>query len=245
MNNALQVFDYNGSVVRTVEKDNDVWFVAKDVCDILGIQNSNDTVRKVLDDDEKGVAKIYTPGGFQDMTVINEAGLYTLMLRSNKNEAKPFRRWVTHDVLPAIRKTGSYCVNTDNLETRIKAIDVERARILQHILDTPAAPLSEESRAVIQHEVFKIITGEECISMLPVVNDRYYSATELADMFGVSSKKIGKIAKAHGLKSEEGNPSEFGQWRLTKSRYSSHQCSTFVYNSEALEWFKAHSNLLA
>ena len=244
MNNSLQVFDFNGKVVRTVEKDNDVWFVAKDVCDILGHSNSRMAVQ-ILDDDEKGVSKVYTPSGFQDMTVISESGLYTLMLRSNKDEAKPFRRWVTHDVLPQIRKNGSYSVNADNLDAQIKAIDVERARILQHMFDTPAAPLSQESRAVIQHEVFKIITGEQCFSMLPVVTDRYYSATELGDMFGVSSKKIGKIAKAYGLKSDEGNPSVFGQWRLSKSPYSSHQYSTFVYNSNALDWFKEHRCLFA
>ena len=107
-NNGLMLFSYNGRQLRTVLINDDVWFVAKDVCDILNIQNSNDTVRKVLDEDEKGIAKIYTPGGMQDMTVISESGLYTLSLRSNKDEAKPFRRWVTHDVLPSIRKHGAY-----------------------------------------------------------------------------------------------------------------------------------------
>lgn len=105
--NAIQTFVYkNEKTVRTVNIDGDVWFVAKDVADILEIQN----IRQNLDtlDDEKGVSKIYTLGGMQDMTVISEAGLYTLMMRSNKKEAKPFRRWVTHEVLPSIRKTGSY-----------------------------------------------------------------------------------------------------------------------------------------
>lgn len=92
MDNALQVFTYNNNEVRTVAKDGEIWYVAKDVCDILDIQNSNDTVRKMLDDDEKGIEKLYTPGGMQDMTIISELGLYALILRSNKPEAKNFSR---------------------------------------------------------------------------------------------------------------------------------------------------------
>lgn len=106
-NNTLQVFSYNGRELRTVEVNGDVWFVAKDVCEILDIQNIRQNTA-TLDEDEKGVSKIYTLGGMQDMTVISESGLYTLTLRSNKDEAKPFRRWVTHEVLPSIRKHGAY-----------------------------------------------------------------------------------------------------------------------------------------
>jgi prophage antirepressor-like protein len=74
----------------------------------LGIANARDALAKSLDDDEKGVENIYTPGGPQKMSVINESGLYTLILRSNKPAARPFRKWVTAEVLPAIRKTGFY-----------------------------------------------------------------------------------------------------------------------------------------
>lgn len=107
MSNELQVFSYNGYQLRTVLINGDVWFVAKDVCDILDIQNIRQNTA-TLDEDEKGVCKIYTPGGLQDMTIISESGLYTLTLRSNKDEAKPFKRWVTHEVLPSIRKHGAY-----------------------------------------------------------------------------------------------------------------------------------------
>ena len=74
MSKELEVFNYNGNNVRTVIIDGEVWFVAKDVCDVLEIQNSNDAVRKMLDDDEKGIEKIYTHGGVQDMTIISENG---------------------------------------------------------------------------------------------------------------------------------------------------------------------------
>jgi anti-repressor protein len=105
--NALKVFDFDGRQVRIVEKDDQPWWVAKDVCDVLEHSNSRKAI-ELLDDDEKGVSKVYTLGGMQDMTVINESGLYTLITRSNKLEARRFRKWVTSEVLPSIRKHGGY-----------------------------------------------------------------------------------------------------------------------------------------
>ena len=105
----LQVF-YNESEnvsIRTTMIDGEPWFVAKDLCMILEIQNSRDTLAKVIDEDEKGVANLYTPGGFQKMSVLNESGLYHLIFVSRKPEAKAIRRWVTGTVLPSIRRTKS------------------------------------------------------------------------------------------------------------------------------------------
>lgn len=110
-NSDIQIFCYKAMPVRTVEINGDTWFVAKDVADILEFEDATHAVRG-LDEDEKALRKVETPGGIQDMTIISEAGLYTLLMRSNKEEAKPFRRWVTHDVLPSIRKTRSYTVST-------------------------------------------------------------------------------------------------------------------------------------
>ena len=103
----LQIFNYGEIPVRTVFLDGEPWWVLADVCRVLGIKNSRDVVNR-LDPDEKGVGQIDTPGGNQNMTIINESGLYKVILRSDKPEAKPFTRWVTHEVLPAIRKTGAY-----------------------------------------------------------------------------------------------------------------------------------------
>ncbi|MBQ3455226.1 MAG: hypothetical protein IJG36_02205, partial [Synergistaceae bacterium] len=112
MTNAIQVFSYEDAQVRTyTDEIGEVWLVAKDVAKILGLQNIRQNMND-LEDDEKGVCNVYTPGGMQDMTVINESGLYNLIFRSRKDEAKQFRRWVTHDVLPSIRKTGTYTVPT-------------------------------------------------------------------------------------------------------------------------------------
>lgn len=106
--NELQVF--NNAMfgnVRIFLQDNEPWFVAKDVCDCLDIKNSRDALRR-LEDDEKGVVLNDTLGGKQEMATVNEYGLYSLVLSSRKPEAKEFKRWVTHEVLPSIRKYGSY-----------------------------------------------------------------------------------------------------------------------------------------
>ena len=108
--NSLQLFENTDWKVRVVMRDGEPWFVAKDVCDCLGVSNSRDAVAR-LDDDEKDVGKADTLGGCQDMMLISESGLYTLVMRSNKPDAKVFRKWVTGEVLPSIRKTGSYSVN--------------------------------------------------------------------------------------------------------------------------------------
>ena len=108
MNN-LQVFNYNGNEVRTIQKDGEPWWVLKDVCEVLGLSSPHKVFDR-LDEDEKGRNQIPTPGGEQEMTVINESGLYNVILRSDKPEAKPFRKWVTSEVLPSIRKHGAYMI---------------------------------------------------------------------------------------------------------------------------------------
>lgn len=105
--NDFQIFTYQQNAVRTVERDGEPWFVLKDVCDVLGISKYRD-VSERLDADEREPVKVDTPGGPQMMTAVNESGLYNVILRSDKPEAKPFRKWVTSEVIPAIRKHGSY-----------------------------------------------------------------------------------------------------------------------------------------
>lgn len=109
--NSLQVFDFAGSgenvSIRVQVINNEPWFVAKDVCKVLGISNHKDAITR-LDEDERGGSVIPTPSGDQTMIIINESGLYALIMRSNKPQAKPFRKWVTSEILPSIRKTGKY-----------------------------------------------------------------------------------------------------------------------------------------
>ncbi|AJD83049.1 phage antirepressor [Paenibacillus larvae] len=110
--NQLQVFNFTGKDVRVIMKDGHPWWIAKDVCDVLEIKNNRDALGR-LDDDEKGVVSTDTLGGAQRVQVVNESGLYSLVLSSRKPESKKFKRWVTHEVLPAIRQTGTYSLAAD------------------------------------------------------------------------------------------------------------------------------------
>ena len=107
----LQIFNYREIPVRTLLLDGEPWWVLGDVCRVLDL-GSPHKVADRLDPDEKGRNTIPTPGGNQNMAVINEPGLYKVILQSRKPEAKAFTRWVTHEVLPAIRKTGAYSMTT-------------------------------------------------------------------------------------------------------------------------------------
>lgn len=111
---ALEQFLYAGQQVRTVIVDGDPWFVAADVARILGY-SATAAMTRSMDDDEKGVRTLHTPGGEQEMTVVNEPGLYSAIIRSTIPQAREFKRWITHDVLPTIRKTGRYGSDVDML----------------------------------------------------------------------------------------------------------------------------------
>ena len=94
--------------VRTIEIDNEPWFVGKDVAEALGYSNPQEAIRTHVESEDKGVSEILTPGGKQEVTIINESGLYSLILSSKLPGAKEFKRWVTSEVIPSIRKTGGY-----------------------------------------------------------------------------------------------------------------------------------------
>ncbi len=106
-NNSLLNFAYGDHLVRTVDREGSPLFAAADVCAVLDILNPRDAISR-LDDDEKGVGITDTLGGPQEINLVSESGLYALIFRSRKAEARAFRRWVTSEVLPSIRRTGSY-----------------------------------------------------------------------------------------------------------------------------------------
>lgn len=139
------VFSFGEHKVRVVVRDGEPWFVAVDVALTLGYRNAPDAARH-LDDDEKGTQIVRTPGGDQKVTVINESGLYALVLRSRKPEARKFAKWVTSEVLPAIRKTGVYVgkpftVNPGDVLT------AEEQNTLRLMLKTAVERLPKEKQA--------------------------------------------------------------------------------------------------
>lgn len=119
MSNQISTFNFENQSIRTIAINNEPWFIAKDLCDAINISNYRDAIER-LDEDEKGVALTDTLGGKQEMAVISESGMYTLILRCRdavKKGSVPhrFRKWVTAEVLPQIRKTGSYSQNVEEI----------------------------------------------------------------------------------------------------------------------------------
>lgn len=230
--NDLQVFSYNGADVRTVEKDGQPWWVLKDVCEVLELDSPHKVANR-LDDDEKGRNLIPTPGGKQEMAVINESGLYNVILRSDKPQAKPFRKWVTSEVLPTIRKTGQYNASAKpNKALEIKETNA-RVRLSNQFLKLAKVDtLSKEYKNILVAKAAEALTGVQLIP-LPVSSQKMYSATEIADMLGVTAQKIGKISNQHDMKT-----SEYGEWYRSKSQHSNKEVDTFVYNDKAVEQFR-------
>lgn len=120
--NELQVFENpDFGQVRTVTKDGEPWFVAADVCRALGLEQVTNTIRR-LDDDEKALISIKgISKGNDQVSIVNEPGLYSLVLGSRKPEAKNFKRWITHEVIPSIRKTGSYSIQEPETPAQLRA----------------------------------------------------------------------------------------------------------------------------
>lgn len=141
--NSVSPFNFGTHAVRVVMQDGVVWFVATDVAESLGYKSPKDAA-SYLDDDEKGSATVRTPGGDQKLTIINESGLYALVLRSRKPEARKFAKWVTSEVLPAIRKTGQYqapfSVHPD------QTLSAEQAQTLRDMLTGGVARVPKEKQ---------------------------------------------------------------------------------------------------
>lgn len=110
--NDLQIFIYSGAQMRTIQQPDGLWWVLRDVCEVLGLSNPT-VVASRLEDDERAKFSLGRQG---EAIIINEPGLYSVILRSDKPEAKAFKRWVVHEVLPSIRKNGSYGMNTEALQ---------------------------------------------------------------------------------------------------------------------------------
>ena len=190
MNEIVKI--YKNSPIRIVEKDGEPWFVAKDVCNILEIKNSRDTLNKCLDEDERGVDIIYTPGGNQEMTIVSEAGLYSLILRSRKPEAKAFKRWVTHEVLPSIRKTGAY-LSPGMSNEQVKALV-----------------------ATLEEEMYRRIQAENRLAKLEAHAEKLARAAIPATPFGELSQKIGRprtcLVRNYLRSGQEVKPEHFGAY---------------------------------
>ena len=234
--------------VRTLEVNGEPYFVGKDVAEILGYTNVNKATQMHVDDEDKRTldfkgfshfgTSLWSGNDFSNKTVINESGLYSLILSSKLPKAKEFKHWVTSEVLPSIRKTGSYAIpkNGDSAD-KSKAVDAKlmnaKVRMSNQFLKLANVDtLSTQYKSILVAKAAEVLSGENILPM-PQSEQKMYTATEIGAMFGVSAQKIGSISNKHGMKTEE-----FGEWYRDKSRYSCKEVDSFKYNDKAVEKFK-------
>lgn len=148
--NELQIFNYHDNEIRTIEKEGGIWWVLADVCKALGLQKPS-MVAERLDDDERGKFDLPRQG---ESWIVNESGLYNVILRSDKPEAVPFRRWVTHEVLPSIRKHGAY-MTPETLEKALCNPDtiIQIATALKSEQEKSKALEAANSALVVQNQI--------------------------------------------------------------------------------------------
>ena len=227
--NELQVFSYNSSEVRTVMRDGEPWFCLVDVCRVLDLSSPHKVAER-LDRDELTGIKVRSGGQTREMTFINESGLYTVILRSDKPEAKPFRKWVTSEVLPAIRKTGRYGLDDTKAALAEAKLNNSRARVASAWMKISKENPVSSYKQVCAHYASAALAGREVLP-LPDTGERTYTAAEVGAMLGgISANKIGRVANQNGLKTPE-----YGTEVWDKSPHSAKQVPTWRYNDKAVE----------
>lgn len=237
MNNKIKVFENAefGSV-RTVTINGEPWFVASDVCKALGIANNRDAVAR-LDEDEKGVALTDTLGGVQNLTTVNEPGLYALVLSSRKPEAKAFKRWITHEVIPDIRQYGMYATN-DFLDKALGNPD----NWIRMLTEYSAVKKENETLKLKTVEQKEVIESQNNQITLMKPKASYYdlvlqtknavNITTIAKDYGLSAVTLNKKLHDYGVQYKQG-----GTWLL----YQQHadkgytKTKTGVYTNKAGE----------
>lgn len=206
MNNQLTVFNYECNKVRNVVIKGEPWFVLADICKILELSNPT-MVAKKLDKDERAKSDL----GLQErnVTLINESGLYAVILRSDKPQAKPFRKWVTSEVLPTIRKTGKYeSKSADDYKVRNLAVKEMNARSRQAQTLVRLAHLTQNvtCKEAMIAQAANTVSGKELLP-LPQLLGRTYTAEEIGIKLGITKNKVGRLTNAYNLKTEQ-----YGGW---------------------------------
>ena len=208
-------FQFESKKVRTLTVDGAMWFVASDVAKALGYSNPAEAVRDHVYAED--IAKRYIPEESNNYLITNESGVYALIFGSKLDSAKRFKRWVTSEVLPSIRKTGEYSTKT---ESPRHTSNLEYLELMFRY--TPN--LGEKSR---QELISRCMQHENGFSPIPLpkLQSRLYTATEIGEEAGVHRNVVGRIANQLGLKT-----AEYGEWILNKSQHSSRQVEHFQYN---------------
>ncbi len=195
----LQVFsNAEFGSVRSLIVNGEPYFVGKDVTDILGYSNSRKAIGDYVEEEDKGVTKCDTLGGVQDMVIINESGLYSLILSSKLPSAKRFKRWVTSEVLPVIRKHGVFVMDdiVNNKDALIEALQAFKAERLQRMA-------MEEENAVQKQQLVEMKPKASYYDVVLNSPD-LVSITEIAKDYGWSAQKMNEYLHVHGIQFKQG-----------------------------------------
>ncbi|MCC0633696.1 toxin Bro [Clostridioides sp. ZZV14-6154] len=242
MNN-LQIFkNYNFGEIRTIEIDGKPYFVATDIAKALGYSNTRDAVKKHC----KWVAKCDIPHPQSNskvlkVNIIPEGDMYRLISNSELPNAEKFESWVFDEVLPSIRKTGTYNsrktkdtkdeseIKYMNAQARLKNARAREAKIYLEIAENVDI---KEYKQIMYSKATEQLYGEALIP-LPVANEKTYSATEIGKILGVSANKVGSLANAYNLKTDE-----YGIKVWDKAKHSNKQVTTFRYYENVIPIIK-------
>ena len=241
MANEVQIFENaEFGKVRTIVKDGEPYFIGKDVADILGYAKPENAIATHVDEEDKTSTLIQGTGSNykSKAIIINESGVYALIFGSKLPKAKQFKRWVTSEVLPSIRKTGSY--NTIPKERSVFKEQELKARMLNarvresnQYLKIAAQIDIPEYRYILQAKSAEALNGGVPVLPMQEAERKTYSATEIGAMFGVSANRIGKLANAHKLKTPE-----YGKLFYSKSEHSVKEVETWRYYDSVIPVFE-------
>ena len=224
MNTKLQTWNYESSEIRTIEKDGEPWFVSKDVATVLGYTDTINAIKRHVDSEDKAGCQIATQFGVKETTIINESGLYSLVLSSKLPNAKKFKRWVTNEVLPSIRKHGAYMTEQT----------LERALTSPDFLIELATQLKAEQEQRKQLETTVAVQEQQIAELQPKAS--YYdvvlnckdllSITSIAKDYGKSGVWLNRYLHQNGVQYKQGQ-----NWLLyqkyAEKGYTSTKTQTF------------------
>ena len=259
MSNELQLItsrQFNGHtldcyVVLEQEHVGDFWATRTQIGELLGYENPRDAIKDIHARNKERLDRFSTQRKMrlheQDRTITRTVIMYDFkglleICRYSQQPAANAVIDVLWEIADEIRRTGSFraSMSKEELEDRRSELNIRKAELFQSMIGM--CPMTEETKTVFVHEAYKALTGHEYLAMLPESTEQWYTATQIGEILGISANKVGRIAKEYGIKAPEGESNEYGRWVFTKSKYSNHECSSFIYNARALEWFKGFQN---
>ena len=231
---SIQVFNNTEfGEIRSMTIDGEPWFVGKDIAAALGYSNPSKALIDHVDDEDKLNNETLSSLGQRGGWLINESGMYSLILSSKLEGAKRFKRWVTSEILPSIRKTGAYATDSAAAEYKARELRIKEMNAQARLINAETRRLTvlQKGKGLSQVAVDTLavkaverVTGKDLGDYLPQV-EKTYSASEIGNALGITAAKVGRLANAHGLKTDE-----YGITVMDKSRYSSKEVAAFRYN---------------